>query len=60
MIDSLKIRIRLKRQIDGQLIRLPIPNLSEERRNDKEKMVKAMGENAKFQLEILEEKQMIA
>ena len=34
-------------QIDGQLIRLPVPNLSEERRNEMKKIVKSMGEKCK-------------
>ena len=37
-------------QIDGQLIRLPIPDLSEERRNDLKKMVKVMGEKCKVSI----------
>ena len=37
-------------QIDGQLIRLPIPDLSEERRNEMKKMVKAMGEKCKVSI----------
>ena len=37
-------------QIDGQLIRLPIPDLSEERRVDMKKMVKSMGEKCKVSI----------
>ena len=37
----------LNPQIDGQLIRLPVPDLSEERRNEMKKMVKTMGEKCK-------------
>ena len=45
LIDSSikKSELGLNPQIDGQLIRLPIPDLSEERRNEIKKMVKAMG-----------------
>ena len=58
LIDSAikKSELGLNPQIDGQLIRLPIPDLSEERRNEMKKMIKAMGEKCKFLLEILEEK----
>ena len=38
--------------MNGQLIRLPIPDLSEERRNEMKKMIKTMEKSAKFQLEI--------
>ena len=41
----LEIRAWTKSQIDGQLIRLPVPDLSEERRIDMKKIVKSMGEN---------------
>ena len=37
-------------QIDGQLIRLPIPDLGEERRNEMKKMVKSMGEKCKVSI----------
>ena len=49
LIDSSikKSELGLNPQIDGQLIRLPIPDLSEERRNEMKKMVKAMGEKCK-------------
>ena len=49
MIDSAikKSELGLNPQIDGQLIRLPIPNLSEERRLEMKKMVKSMGEKCK-------------
>ena len=40
----------LNPQIDGQLIRLPIPDLSEERRNDLKKMAKVMGEKCKVSI----------
>tara|TARA_B100000575_G_C22950960_1_gene549950 strand:- start:243 stop:794 length:552 start_codon:yes stop_codon:yes gene_type:complete len=50
LIDSSikKSELGLNPQIDGQLIRLPIPDLSEERRNEMKKMVKAMGEKCKI------------
>ena len=49
LIDSAikKSELGLNPQIDGQLIRLPIPNLSEERRNEIKKMIKSMGEKCK-------------
>ena len=45
-----KSELGLNPQIDGQLIRLPIPDLSEERRNEIKKMVKAMGEKCKVSI----------
>tara|TARA_B100001996_G_scaffold341380_1_gene295389 strand:- start:3 stop:554 length:552 start_codon:yes stop_codon:yes gene_type:complete len=42
-----KSELGLNPQIDGQLIRLPIPDLSEERRHELSKMIKAMGEKCK-------------
>ena len=42
-----KSELGLNPQIDGQLIRLPIPDLSEERRNEMKKIVKSMGEKCK-------------
>ena len=52
LIDSSikKSELGLNPQIDGQLIRLPIPDLSEERRNEMKKMVKAMGEKCKVSI----------
>ncbi len=52
LIDSAikKSEIGLNPQIDGQLIRLPIPNLSEERRVEMKKMVKSMGEKCKVSI----------
>ena len=49
LIDSAikKSELGLNPQIDGQLIRLPIPDLSEERRNEIKKMIKSMGEKCK-------------
>ena len=39
-----KSELGLNPQIDGQLIRLPIPDLSKERRNEMKKIVKSRGE----------------
>ena len=52
LIDSSikKSELGLNPQIDGQLVRLPIPDLSEERRNDLKKMVKIMGEKCKVSI----------
>ena len=60
LIDSAiqKSELGLNPQIDGQLIRLPVPELNEERRTELKKLIKSMGENVKCQLEILEEMQM--
>jgi len=51
-IDSAikKSELGLNPQIDGQLIRLPIPDLSEERRVEMKKMVKSMGEKCKVSI----------
>ena len=50
LIDSAikKSNLEMNPQIDGQLIRLPIPDLSEERRNEMKKMVKAIDEKCKI------------
>ena len=45
-----KSELGLNPQIDGQLIRLPVPDLSEERRNEMKKIVKAMGEKCKVSI----------
>ena len=52
MIDASikKSELGLNPQIDGQLIRLPIPDLSEERRVEIKKMVKTMGEKCKISI----------
>ena len=42
-----KSELGLNPQIDGQLIRLPVPDLSEERRNEIKKIIKSMGEKCK-------------
>ena len=50
LIDSSikKSELGLNPQIDGQLIRLPVPDLSEERRNEMKKLIKSMGEKSKI------------
>ena len=40
----------LNPQIDGQLIRLPIPELNEERRSELKKLIKTMGEKCKISI----------
>ena len=52
LIDSSikKSELGLNPQIEGQLIRLPIPDLSEERRNEMSKIVKSMGEKCKISI----------
>ena len=45
-----KSELGLNPQIDGQLIRLPVPELNEERRNELKKMIKAMGEKCKVSI----------
>ena len=52
LIDSAikKSELGLNPQIDGQLIRLPIPDLSEERRNEMKKIIKTMGEKCKISI----------
>ena len=46
LLDSAikKSDLGLNPQIDGQLVRLPIPDLSEERRIEIKKVIKTMGE----------------
>ena len=52
LIDSAikKSELGLNPQIDGQLIRLPIPDLSEERRSEMKKIIKSMGEKCKISI----------
>ena len=40
----------LNPQIDGQLIRIPIPNLNEERRNELKKIIKGIAEKSKVSI----------
>tara|TARA_Y100000591_G_scaffold311481_1_gene314915 strand:+ start:1704 stop:2255 length:552 start_codon:yes stop_codon:yes gene_type:complete len=52
LVDSAikKSELGLNPQIDGQLIRLPVPDLSEERRLEMKKIVKSMGEKCKISI----------
>ena len=45
-----KSELGLNPQIDGQLIRLPIPELNEERRIELKKIIKSMGEKCKISI----------
>ena len=45
-----KSELGLNPQIDGQLIRLPIPELNEERRTELKKLLKSMGEKCKISI----------
>jgi len=45
-----KSELGLNPQIDGQLIRLPVPELNEERRAEIKKMIKSMGEKCKVSI----------
>ena len=45
-----KSELGLNPQIDGQLIRLPVPELNEERRNELKKLIKSMGEKCKISI----------
>ncbi len=52
LLDSAikKSDLGLNPQIDGQLVRLPIPDLSEERRVEMKKVIKTMGEKCKVSI----------
>ena len=52
LIDSSikKSELGLNPQIDGQLIRLPVPELNEERRSELKKLIKSMGEKCKVSI----------
>ena len=52
LLDSAikKSELGLNPQIDGQLIRLPVPELNEERRNELKKLIKSMGEKCKISI----------
>ena len=52
LIDSAikKSELGLNPLIDGQLIRLPVPDLSEERRSEIKKIIKSMGEKCKVSI----------
>jgi ribosome recycling factor len=45
-----KSELGLNPQIDGQLIRLPVPDLNEERRTEIKKLIKTMGEKCKISI----------
>ena len=45
-----KSELGLNPQIDGQLMRLPVPELNEERRSEIKKMIKSMGEKCKVSI----------
>jgi ribosome recycling factor len=50
LVDSAikKSDLGLNPQIDGQLIRLPVPELNEERRTELKKLIKSIGEKCKI------------
>jgi ribosome recycling factor len=52
LVDSAikKSELGLNPQIDGQLIRLPVPDLNEERRVEIKKLIKSMGEKCKISI----------
>ena len=52
LVDSAikKSELGLNPQIDGQLLRLPIPDLSEERRSEIKKIIRSMGEKCKVSI----------
>jgi ribosome recycling factor len=52
LVDSAikKSELGLNPQIDGQLIRLPVPELNEERRMELKKMIKTTGEKCKVSI----------
>ena len=52
LIDSAiqKSELGLNPQIDGQLIRLPVPELNEERRTELKKIIKSIGEKCKVSI----------
>ena len=45
-----KSELGLNPQIDGQLVRLPVPELNEERRTELKKLIKSMGEKCKISI----------
>ena len=52
LVDSAikKSDLGLNPQIDGQLIRLPVPELNEERRTEIKKLIKSIGEKCKVSI----------
>ena len=45
-----KSNLGLNPQIDGQLVRLPVPELNEERRTELKKLIKSIGEKCKVSI----------
>ena len=52
LVDSAikKSELGLNPQIDGQLVRLPVPELNEERRSELKKVIKSMGEKCRISI----------
>ena len=52
LVDAAKQKsdLGLNPQIDGQLIRLPVPELNEERRTELKKLIKSIGEKCKVSI----------
>ena len=52
LVDSAikKSELGLNPQIDGQLIRLPVPDLNEERRSEIKRLIKSIGEKCKVSI----------
>ena len=52
LVDSAikKSELGLNPHVDGQLIRLPVPDLNEERRMEIKKLIKSMGEKCKISI----------
>ena len=52
LVDSAikKSELGLNPQIDGQLVRLPVPELNEERRSELRKLIKSIGEKCKVSI----------
>ena len=52
LVDSAikKSELGLNPQVDGQLIRLPVPELNEERRTELKKLIRTMGEKCKVSI----------
>jgi ribosome recycling factor len=52
LVDSAikKSDLGLNPQIDGQLVRLPVPELNEERRTELKKLIKSIGEKCKVSI----------
>ena len=52
LVDSAikKSELGLNPQVDGQLVRLPVPELNEERRTELKKLIKSIGEKCKISI----------